>query len=325
MAARVFSTWNNSPSSADRSRFPEDASNRIFEGYFTPRNLSDARPIEGSDGIFAMGSCFAREIEGVLRKLRFNILSMDMDLLGQGGFTDEKGVRTGFFHRFNVPAMELELRRAFDDTRFSEDEDLLVPLADGRYADLNYWPILDRLDLDGTVARRRVGCTMVRSITKAKAVILTLGLTEAWYHEPSGLYCSGVAGDVLGRYRKDFTFRRIGFHENYESLQRIYDFIARKHETGDYTLFVTVSPVPLQATFTDQDVVVANNGLKATLRAVADEFCQANAKAVYFPSYEMGVFSEQSLVWRPDRLHILKDCVRHITHVFVRRYTDRTV
>jgi hypothetical protein len=323
MSSRKFSVWNNSPSSSERSKHPDDASNRVYTGFLTPAHLPDAVHIQGSDGIFAMGSCFAREIEGGLRKFGFNILSMDMDLLARGNFSDEKGVRTGFFHRFNLPAMELELRRAFDDMTFDEGKDLIVRLPDGRHADLNYWPILDRLDLAGTMARRLVGRTMIKTVVKARAVILTLGLTEAWYHEPSGMYCNGVSADVLARYRNQFSFRRIGFEENVQSLRRMLDFIRQVHVTGDYSVFVTVSPVPLQATFSDRDIVVANTGSKAILRAVAEEVCTADQKAVYFPSYEIAMLSDPSLVWRPDRLHIQKECVRHIVDVFTRRYTDR--
>lgn len=321
--SRGYAVWNQSPSSGERSAFPEDAANRIFTDFFTPQDLPDAIRIADNDGIFAMGSCFAREIEGALRKFRFNILSMDMDLLAQGGFSDEKGIRTGFFHRFNVPAMELEFRRAFDDQAFDEGRDLLVPYGNGLYSDLNYWPILGRLDLPGTLQRRRVGRTMVRSFVDAKAIILTLGLTEAWYHEPSKMYCNAAGGDVLARHRDQFSFHRLGFEENYKSLQRILDFIARAHSTGDYCVFVTVSPVPLQTTFSNQDIVVANAGSKATLRVVAEEVCKANDKAVYFPSYEVAMLSDPARVWRSDRLHIQKDCVSHITSVFVRRYTDR--
>lgn len=322
---RPFSDWNRSPSSAERSKFPEDAANRIFSGFFTPQNLPDARRVVGNDGVFAMGSCFAREIEAVLRKLGFNVLSMDMDLLAREDFSDAKGIRTGFFHRFNVPAMELELRRAFDDVPFDESRDLLIRLADGRYADLNYWPILDRLDLEGTLARRRVGRVMTQAFTRARAIILTLGLTEAWFHTPSGMVCDGISGDLLARHRDEFTFRRIGFGENLESLRRIAALIEERHGDGDYALFVTVSPVPLLSSFSGQDVVVANTGSKATLRAVAEEFCASTPKAVYFPSYEIGMYSQEELVWRPDRIHVLKDCVKHITSVFVRHYTDRAV
>jgi hypothetical protein len=321
--ARGFKNWNSSPSSAERSKFPEDASNRILNGYFTPELLPDARRVVGSDGIFAMGSCFAREIEAALRQSGFNILSMDLDLLEQGPFSDDKGIRTGFFHRFNVPAMELEFRRAFDDVPFDESRDLLIEAANGRFADLNYFPVLERLDRNGMLTRRRIGREMVGKFTRARAIILTLGMTEAWFHEPSGMYCDGVAGDLLARHRKQFTYRNIGFRENYESLQRIYDFIARLHVDGDYSLFVTVSPVPLQTTFSETDVVVANSASKTTLRAVAAEFCNANEKAVYFPSYEMAMFSAPHLVWRPDRVHILHECVKHITSVFEHRYTDR--
>jgi hypothetical protein len=148
-------------------------------------------------------------------------------------------------------------------------------------------------------------------------------MTEAWFHLPSKMYCDGVAGDLLARHRDEFAFRNIDYSENLDSLQRIYNFIERSHLDGDYTLFVTVSPIPLQTTFSEDDIVVANATSKATLRAAAAEFCRANSKAVYFPSYEIAMYSDPALVWRPDGLHIDKACIRHITGVFSSQYTDR--
>ena len=320
MSRNPYSLWNKSASSAERSSDPDNASNRILDDYFTPRLIKGDLVLTRSQDVFTMGSCFAREIEHALRKRGFPIASMDIPLLETGDFRSEDGkVSTGFFHRYNVPSMAQEFQRVVGDIDFDESRSLLVDVGNTVH-DLNYFGTLPRRDRAGTVARRRMAAELVKRFTRSRVIIVTLGLCEAWYHKPSGLYCNSVAGDVLARRREDFEFRVLGYEENLASLEAIGDSIARHHVDGLYRLVVTVSPVPLLSTFSDDDIVVANCRAKTTLRAVAAAFCERHPDAIYFPSFEIAMFSNPDLVWRPDRLHVRPECVAHITETFIDRF-----
>ena len=52
-------------------------------------------------------------------------------------------------------------------------------------------------------------------------------------------------------------------------------------------LILTVSPVPLVATATDQHVVAATTYSKAALRVAAEQVVAARPNVVYFPAYEI--------------------------------------
>ena len=52
-------------------------------------------------------------------------------------------------------------------------------------------------------------------------------------------------------------------------------------------VIITVSPVPLVATATDQHVLVATTYSKAVLRVAAGEVAAALPEVVYFPAYEL--------------------------------------
>lgn len=317
----AFSAWNTSASTAERSAHARDAANRILDGFFTPELLPDAPAIGPQDPVFAMGSCFARELESVLRRRKFAVTSLDEAALGDAAlWGDSLKDAIGFFHRYNTPSMALEFRRAFEPDAFDEECDLLIDLFAAKTVDLHYSIRLPRLNHAGAVARRRVARDFVARAAQAKAIILTLGLTESWLHKPSGLYCNGMAGDVLARRGRDFELRFVSFEENMRALKEIYDCLQRHHVSGDFSLFITVSPVPLQSTFGARDIVVENARAKATLRAVADEFCAGHDRVHYFPSYEIALYSNPDLVWRPDRVHVNKDCVKHIVGVFSQRY-----
>ncbi|KJV07692.1 hypothetical protein VZ94_02845 [Methylocucumis oryzae] len=76
----------------------------------------------------------------------------------------------------------------------------------------------------------------------------------------------------------------------------------------------------MQSTFTGLDIIIANTASKAVLRAAAAEFVEKYDDVDYFPSFEIVNNSAHSLAWRPDRLHVNPEMVRHIVDTFYRTY-----
>jgi hypothetical protein len=177
-----------------------------------------------------------------------------------------------------------------------------------------------RADLAGALERRAVGRTLVQTARRARVIIVTLGLTEAWFYKPHDLYANTVPSDVLGRHKDKFEMRQIGYAENLSKLEAIYTLLRKHHVDGDFHFVVTVSPVPLSSTFTMQDIVVANMTAKSTLRTAAVEFAKGKDNVSYFPSYEIAMYSNRDLVWRPDRIHVNAECVRFIVQTFRNAY-----
>ena len=121
----------------------------------------------------------------------------------------------------------------------------------------------------------------------ADAYIITLGLSEIWYDKSDGtIFPSGLSIE-------EFDADRHGFRvstpeENLANLARIIDLI-RTHR-GDVPVVVTLSPVPLQATFRPINCVGANTVSKAVLRIAIDLLMSeraADKQLFYFPSYEI--------------------------------------
>ena len=59
---------------------------------------------------------------------------------------------------------------------------------------------------------------------------------------------------------------------------------------------------------------------KACLRAAVEELYWKYDFIDYFPSYEMVVMSNPTLVWEPDHRHVKPEFVRRIMAAFVRHY-----
>jgi hypothetical protein len=119
--------------------------------------------------------------------------------------------------------------------------------------------------------------------------IITLGLSEVWYDEPTGgVLWRGVPLEVYDPARH--KFRMCSVEETKRKISAIYDMIGT-HVPRAKVLF-TLSPIPLMATFRPVGCVTANAASKAILRSALDEFYRDNSsdlnrKLFYFPSYEI--------------------------------------
>ena len=80
-----------------------------------------------------------------------------------------------------------------------------------------------------------------------------------------------------------FRFRRL---DVVDSKQMVFELMDHLIADGRRNVLLTVSPVPLQLTFTGGDAVTANAYSKAVLRVVAEEAAIEFRSVDYFPSYE---------------------------------------
>lgn len=319
----AFKSWNRSASSKELSDFPADASRRIFDAYAGLVPTYNGPKLRADSPIFAMGSCFAREIEAALVTKGGNVISVDSSI-DRDEFKDPTGkVRSGFFHRFTPPAMSQEFQACFDELPGWSDRSLVFSLGEDRFIDLNYWQIAGA-DESGPAnrTRRAVAKSLVRRAVDAEIIILTLGLTEAWLHKPTGFFANFTTAPFLARHIRDFELHLVGVEETIQCLRDIDAVLRSHHRTGRYNIVVTVSPVPLSATFTDKDIVVANMDSKSTLRVAAAAFVAETDHAHYFPSYEMVTYSDVGLAWRPDRIHVNPRMVSHIVSTFTNAYYE---
>lgn len=117
-------------------------------------------------------------------------------------------------------------------------------------------------------------------------LVFTFGLTETWEHKASGTVYPTAPGTIAG----DFDPETFGFR-NLTHAETLADFIAFReivHGLNPKAKFlVTVSPVPLTATATEQHVLPATVYSKSVLRAVAGELYDRFEDVDYFPSYEI--------------------------------------
>ncbi len=116
--------------------------------------------------------------------------------------------------------------------------------------------------------------------------IFTLGLTEAWVDKRTGRVFPTAPGTIAGDFDPGiYEFKNFSYDEIRADFVEFLDLVRARNP--DLKIILTVSPVPLTATATDNHVLVATTYSKSVLRAVAGSLADAYPDVDYFPSYEM--------------------------------------
>lgn len=145
--------------------------------------------------------------------------------------------------------------------------------------------------------------------------ILTFGLSEIWYDEPTG----NVFWRTIPKASYDpdrHKFRVSTVEENKANMRKIYDLI-RKHRPSAKIVF-TLSPIPLQATFRDNSCITSSAVSKAVLRTAIDEIYREKADEGclhYWPSYEL-VTDAFQMPFKHDRRHVQDEVLDYIMMLF---------
>ena len=312
-AADAFATLKGNASAHWPRR--DDPGNRFAlfaDPSFQPRFM-----LEPGQRIFTIGSCFARGVERALADRGFDIPTLAYQT------TDREwgGNPTGYLNNYVPPAIAPQIRWAFGMDRFDLDRHG-VEVAPSRYVDLQLHTDARPASADFVLARREAMNEMYRNLASSHVVLVTLGLIEAWFDNRSGLYVNRAP--PKGASRADpsrFELHVLDYNDVIASLEELVGLLDQVCPR-DYRLILTVSPVPLVATFTDADVAVANSYSKSVLRAAVEPFAASRAHVEYFPSYESVVLSDRSVAFSDDQIHVTVGMVRFNVDRMIRRYVQ---
>jgi GSCFA family len=238
-------------------------------------------PIIGKDTqIIAFGSCFAGYIARYLENMGFNVATRKdkrayVSAMGDG-IVNTFAIRQQFEWAWLNRVPEVELWHDFKAREFGYNE-------------------------------------AVRAVTRdmfneAGVFIITLGLSEIWYDEPTGeVFWRAVPFAKFDPSRH--KFRVASSSENLQNLMAIREIIRRFRP--DAAIIFTLSPIPLTATFRGVSPITANAASKSNLRSALDELMtrfSSDERLFYFPSYEVVLNCFRNIFthdFRHPHLHIL--------------------
>ncbi len=244
--------------------------------------------IASDDRIATAGSCFAQHIGRQLQKAGFRVVDaepappgLDADAVRRFGY----GLFSARYGNIYTAAQLLQLaREALGELSPAHP----VWQRDGRFFDAQR-PAVEPQGFersDDVMLHRRYHLQRVRDVLASTDLfIFTFGLTEAWTDRQSGTVYPTAPGTIAGEYDPSrFMFKNFTFDETYKNFALFRDIL--RAYNNNVRFIVTVSPVPLTATASDQHVLSACTYSKAVLRAVAGQLCQEFDDVDYFPAYE---------------------------------------
>jgi hypothetical protein len=264
--------------------------------------------IKRSSSVFTIGSCFARNVE------RF-LLAEGVDVPAASFRVPEGEVPGGenrVLNQYNPGSMAQAIQFASEPVHY----DGIVETASGA-VDLLLATGTRPVSIDRARERReQVHDLYRRSIDQADVVLITLGLVEAWRDKQTGLWLNDV---LVGHVRSEpdrYEFHQMNVAQCEEMITQMIASL------GEKNVVVTVSPVPLQMTFTDDDCVVANTTSKATLRVAADLVCKKFPNVDYYPSFEM-VTLLGATAYGYDNVHVRDYIVHHVVNYMLTSYLEK--
>jgi hypothetical protein len=156
--------------------------------------------------------------------------------------------------------------------------------------------------------------------TRSHWLVFTLGLTEAWRSRRDGAVypvAPGVSGGDFDPAQYEFV--NFGIDEVRSDL---FEFIEKIHGVNPACrVLLTVSPVPLIATYEGRHVWTSTTYSKAVLRIAADEAERRFRQVTYFPSYEVITSPAAGGRYYADDLRQVTDLgVQHVMRLFEEHY-----
>lgn len=272
------------------------------------------------------GSCFAQHISRRISALGFNYFVPED---GAGLPPDERQARqfgtfsARFGNLYTVQQLDQLFAEAFEGRERAETA---WQRPDGRHVD-PYRPQVEPAGFaspEAVAEARRGHLAAVREMfLGADLFVFTLGLTEAWRSRRDGSVFPLAPGVVAGSFDPgQHAFHNFTVAETGEALT---GFLTRLRGVNPgVRVLLTVSPVPLIATFEPRHVLTSTTYSKAVLRVVAQEACDRFDFVDYFPSFEIITGSATGgLYYEPDQREVNPLGVAHAMRCFINAYTDR--
>jgi tetratricopeptide (TPR) repeat protein len=197
-----------------------------------------------------------------------------------------------------------------------------VEVGQGRYFDLQLTLGFRPMPAERVIARREQINAIYRELARSNVVIVTLGLIEAWFDHRSQSHINCPPPKSVVRSEPDrFELQILDYNEVLASLRELTALLDRVCPK-EHRVILTVSPVPLTATFTMQDVAVANTYSKAVLRAATEAIVAERGNIEYFPSYESVVLTDRSQAFTDDQIHVDPRIIRFNVERMINRYVE---
>jgi len=166
--------------------------------------------------------------------------------------------------------------------------------------------------------RRDEIANLYKKILDSDVLILTLGLVECWYDNKSACFLNKAPSKALiAENPERFVFCRLDSDDVVSKMTKAIELL---NSFKNINIILTVSPVPLEASFHPTGAVISNCYSKAVLRVASDLLVNKFDNVDYFPSFEI-VNSLGINAFGEDNIHVRWDVVKHVTQYMIKTYS----
>lgn len=265
--------------------------------------LDPSFAIRRSDRVASAGSCFAQHISRALTESGFRFLVTEEHAPAPGVTDENYGVfsaRSG-----NVYTMRQMLQLFERAYGLFRPRDTAWRGHRGEWLD-PFRPRIQRAGFPDEAAletdRARHLAAVRRMVETADVLLFTLGLTEYWRAADGAAFPLPPAVVSPGAHGHAFANASCA-----EVVAEGDALIAGLREVNPaLRIVLTVSPVPLIATYERRHVLVSTIASKSILRAAVEDLCRRHDGVHYFPSYEI-------VAGHPSRARFFAPGLREVT------------
>ncbi len=311
----TFNSKNGAEALADTMRnkmrkYP-DREDARYDDFLILPSVTPGFHIGANSSVFTIGSCFARNVEEALVARGVSVPTAHFDA------SQDK-----------IPGRANRVLNQYNPGTMLQCVENVVgkPTEGGIYEAGVLGEVVDCLLSTGGAAtskarveerRGEIAQLYTDGLAAADTVVITLGLIETWLDKEAGIYLNEAPPPKLIRSSPDqFEFRRLDVAECDGLVSKMVELLTQDRKRN---IVLTVSPVPLQVTFSGGDAVPANGYSKAVLRVVAESVASNFDMVDYFPSYE-SVTTAGFCGFGEDNVHVRPKLVERIVNYMLDHY-----
>lgn len=295
--------------------------------------FSDVNPVSEakfliypSEKFATAGSCFAQHISKTLVQNGFNYYVPE----DGADLTEEEranGNYSVFSARYGNIYTARQLRQLFERAYgIFNPHNEVWRRPDGTFSD----PFRPEIEANGFLSEEQLLSSQNFHLSKVREMfenldvfVFTLGLTETWLSKVDGAVYPLAPGVVAGGFDDRLhEFKNMSYSDVVEDMQIFIDYLDQVNNKAKVIL--TVSPVPLIATYSGKSALSATTYSKAVLRSASQYLADSNINVDYFPSFEIVTGSHVGNKYYEDNLRLVRpEGVSHVMRLFMRNYAGQ--
>jgi hypothetical protein len=281
--------------------------------------IHNAPYLKEGDKFGSAGSCFAGNIIPYLEAAGFEYIRHN-NSLNKGAISYDENFN---YHLFSAAYGNLYTAQHLLQI-IEEAMGIKKPVVDRWYTSSGivdpYRPGLKYLascDVEFDLLKKDYLRSILSAFTEMDVFVFTLGLTEAWVCEIDDTVFPACPGTISGKFDPSIhKFKNYTVTEITTSMNAAFSLL--REINPELKIIVTVSPVPLVATATNNHVVTATTYSKSVLRVAAEEICQKLPYVKYFPSYEIVTGPQAPFSYfEQNRRDVSKEAIDAVMEVLV--------